>query len=128
MTPKKQQPHPVENQHINNDVVSDIYIQEEENKTEVNTMMVSNISFTGELHELDAMIKTMMLVGQNRTPDGKTTVTVCQLCGKEGYKTQIRDHIEANHVDGLVIPCDHCEKTFRSRNALRVHKIRRHNK
>ena len=33
----------------------------------------------------------------------------------------IKDHIEANHIEGIVIPCNLCDKTFRSRNALRLH-------
>ena len=113
-TPKLQVPQIVQND------ISTVSMPEQV-KTEFNTIVVSNISFTGELHELDESIKTMMALGQNRTPDGKTTATVCQFCGKEGYKTQIRDHIEANHVDGLVVPCSLCGKTFRSRNAMRVH-------
>ena len=93
----------------------------EEDKAEVKTVAVSNFSVSGELQEMDEQIKTMMVLGPNMTLDGKRPATVCQVCGKEGYRTQIRDHIEANHVDGLVVPCNLCEKTFRYRNALRVH-------
>ena len=90
--------------------------------TEERTVAVIKVSSSGELQDLDAKIKSMMILGENRTQDGKQTATVCQVCGKEGYRTQIRDHIEANHVDGLVVPCNLCEKTFRYRNALRNHK------
>ena len=92
--------------------ILDTYNQEED-ETEVKTLLASNIFLTGELHELDAKIKTMMVRGQNLTSDGKKTATVCQFCGKEGHTTQIRDHIEANHIDGLVVPCNSCEKTYR---------------
>ena len=119
-TPKQQSHQKVDDKISKKDDISEIYTQEEV-KAEINTMVVSNISFSGELHELDEQIKTMMVLGQNRTPDGKTTATVCQFCGKEGYKTQIRDHIEAHHVDGLVVPCNSCGKTYRSRNAMRGH-------
>ena len=101
--------------------MSDIYYVKED-MTEIKTVAVSNITFSGGLQDLDERIKSMMILGENMTQDGKKKATTCQVCGKEGYRTQIRDHIEANHVDGVVVPCNLCEKTFRSRNALRGHK------
>ena len=82
--------------------------------------------FSGDLHDLDEQIKTMMALGNNLLPTGKARATVCQICGKEGYPTQIRDHIEANHITGILIPCNKCEKTFRSRSALKAHCVRNH--
>ena len=90
--------------------------------TEGRTVAVIKVSSPGELQDLDAKIKSKMILGENMTQDGKRTATVCQVCRKEGYITQIRDHIEANHVDGLVVSCNLCEKTIRYRNALRNHK------
>ena len=94
-----------------------------EESTEISTVAVSNISFSGELEDLDEYVKSLMVPGQNMTPDGKKKATACQVCGKEGYRTNIRDHIEANHVEGVSVPCpcNNCEKIFRSRNALRQH-------
>ena len=92
-----------------------------EKSTEVSTVAVSNISFSGDLHDLDEHVKSLMVPGQNMTPDGKKKATACQVCGKEGYRTNIRDHIETNHVEGVSVPCNKCEKIFRSRNALRQH-------
>ena len=46
----------------------------------------------------------------------------CKVCGKEGMGSAIKDHIEANHIEGIVLPCNLCEKTFRSRKTLREHK------
>ena len=89
---------------------------------EVKTLEVTNPSFFGGLQDLDDRIKTMMIVTQNLTQDGKRKATACQVCGKEGYATQIQDHIVANHIEGVSIPCNICGKTFRSRNSLRVHK------
>ena len=97
------------------------YYKTKEETTDVRTVAVLNISFSGELQELDDHIKSLMVLGQNMTPDGKKKATACQVCGKEGYRTQIRDHIEANHVEGVSVPCNICEKIFRSRNALRQH-------
>ena len=97
------------------------YASEEETFV-VKTLEVTNPSFMGDLQELDDRIKTMMVIGQNMTQDGKRRATACQVCGKEGYGTQIRDHIEANHIEGVSVPCNICGKTFRSRNSLRMHK------
>ena len=38
----------------------------------------------------------------------------------------IKKHIESNHVEGICVPCNLCEKTFRSRDSLRMHKRRNH--
>ena len=44
----------------------------------------------------------------------------CTLCGKVEKKdlSHLKNHIET-HLEGLSFPCQLCEKTFRSRNALR---------
>ena len=52
--------------------------------------------------------------GQNRQ---MIKAYVCKVCGKEGQKTNIKNHIECMHMEGISIPCNLCEKTFRSRNA-----------
>ena len=60
-----------------------------------------------------------------RCEDGKFR---CTLCGKTAtQKIQIEYHIEGLHLEGVSIPCPLCEKTFRSRNAMRWHKSRNHN-
>ena len=79
---------------------------------------------SGDMKELDDKIETMMARGQNmvrKSPTEMTYAYVCQVCGKEGRKHVIKDHIEANHLEGICIPCSLCEKTFRSRNALGHH-------
>ena len=48
---------------------------------------------------------------------GKT----CQVCGKEGLAADIMRHIEAHHVEGVEIPCNHCEKIFSSRKKMHDH-------
>ena len=46
----------------------------------------------------------------------------CTLCGKNmARKDHIRKHIEI-HLDGISIPCNVCEKAFRSKNSLQKHK------
>ena len=85
--------------------------------------------FPGYMAELDEKVKSMMEKGQNMISYGKGNMrkaNVCKICGKEGQIVAIRDHIEANHLEGISLPCSHCEKTFRSRSALRLHKSSHH--
>ena len=77
--------------------------------------------FSGDLEELEERVKSMMEKSQNKLPDGRKA-DVCKVCGKEDKTTNIKDHIEANHLEGIAIPCNLCNKTFRSRNGLRRHK------
>ena len=78
---------------------------------------------TEGLQELDEQVKSMMENSQNMIQDGKIRIRakICKVCGKEGRATTIIDHIEANHLDGVSLPCNNCEKTFRSRKAKRMH-------
>ena len=73
----------------------------------------------------------MMEKGQNMIPNGGKrangtpilqTTTICKVCRKEGLWNQIRDHIESNHLEGILISCDYCGKTVSSRHRLTVHK------
>ena len=78
---------------------------------------------SGDMKELDEQIETMMRRGENMASGNqKRRAFVCNVCGKEGQQTSIKDNIEANHLEGICIPCDICAKTFRSRNSLRLHK------
>ena len=83
------------------------------------TISIPNSVF-GDLKELDEKVKSMMEKGQNRTSDGRF-MKICKVCGKEGAGIAIRDHIEANHLDGIALPCDVCGKIFRSRCWFRKH-------
>ena len=70
------------------------------------------------------MEKGSNLVTCGKDKNGKETLRtafVCKVCLKEGQMVNIRNHIEANHLEGVSVPCNNCEKTFRSRNALAVH-------
>ena len=76
---------------------------------------------SGDLQELDEKVKSMMEKSQNMAPNGRERAKICKICGKEGYGIAIRDHIEANHLEGVSLPCNGCGKDFRSRNNLRRH-------
>ena len=42
----------------------------------------------------------------------------CKVCGKTDVCGNLKMHIEANHLEGISIPCNKCEKTFRYRDAI----------
>ena len=78
--------------------------------------------FSGDLQQLDETVKSMMEASQNTIPNGRQQRDkICKVCGKEGRPTDIMRHIEANHLEGVSIPCNHCDKLFRSRNCLSQH-------
>merc|ERR1712204_66636 len=70
--------------------------------------------------ELDDKVKSMMTKSQNIGRNGRKT-DICTVCGKEGMGKDIMDHIEANHLEGVSLPCTYCKKMFRSRAGLRHH-------
>ena len=90
------------------------------------TIVALPSSFSGDVGELDERVKSMMENTQSRTAVGGRMLVICKVCGKEGQHSQIRNHIEANHIEGISIPCIQCEKTFRSRHALECHKYKNH--
>ena len=88
-----------------------------------------------DLQTLDEKVKSMMGKGQKKIPNGgkqengtpiQARSSICKLCGKKGCWMQIRNHIESNHLEGVSIPCDHCDKIFSSRNSLSQHKSKFH--
>ena len=105
--------------------VKDDFVQDVKDFEKVPTTLVQ---------ELDKKVKSMMEKSQNTFQSGKQAngatmrgkTSICKLCGKEGMTTTIRNHIEANHLEGISIPCDRCDKAFTSRVALTMHKGRSH--
>ena len=102
------------------------------NSTTSTTVALPNQSRT-DLQALDEKVKLLIEKGQNMIPVGQRngrpreeTSRICKVCGKEGSITLIKQHIEANHLEGICIPCDFCENTFSSRNALNQHKSKLH--
>ena len=98
-----------------------------------------------ELQELDNQINLLMEYSQVKIA-GQGRMRICKVCGKEGQRSNIMDHIEANHITGFTHNCGICGKTsrcfemfnlnvrncfnvsflFRTRNANRVHKTMAH--
>ena len=88
----------------------------------------SNTIASDDMQELDQQVKSMMGKSQHKIQSGKqlTTAAICNVCGKEGHPRNISDHIESNHLEGICIPCNLCQKTFRSRKYLSKHKHAEH--
>ena len=82
--------------------------------------------FISSLPDLEEMVKSMMEKSENLLPNAQSRAHRCKVCGKEDYSTNIKKHIESNHLEGVSIPCNFCEKTFRSRRSLGLHKSQNH--
>ena len=98
------------------------------------SLAVPNQSRT-DMEALDEKVKSIMERGANIIPAGtshgkpKQAISwICKLCGKEGRSHVIRDHIETNHLEGICLPCDLCNKTFSARGNLKKHKYSLHAK
>ena len=105
------------------------------NAPSTSTSVAIPSEISADLQALDDKVKSMMEKGQKMIPCGgkqangrskQTKSYICIVCGKEGYFTLIRDHIEHNHIEEISIPCCLCDKTFSSRMALSYHKSRYH--
>ena len=88
------------------------------------------VSLVGEdTQQFDEQVKSMMEVTENTITTGNKTrrVCTCKVCGKEGTWTNIKTHIEANHIiSNITHSCDICGKSSRSRHGLRLYKAREH--
>ena len=95
------------------------------NKTGSNTLVLHQTSvMSAELQELDETVKAMMETSEMMVQVGnkKACAKVCKACGKEGHATDIKRHIENNHLEGVSIPCNLCDKTLSTRFALGRHR------
>ena len=79
---------------------------------------------SGDLQELDEKCNSMMEKTPGKNALGKPLYQ-CNVSGKEEINSAIKSHIEANHLEGVSIPCNFCEKTFRSKNSLAMHTRRK---
>ena len=90
-----------------------------------NQSVATTSNFSGNIQELDDTVRSMMEKTQNSTATKQHRLYVCKVCGYEAQSTHVKYHIEANHLEGVMLPCNFCEKTYRSRKALlalKVHK------
>ena len=89
----------------------------QENTQDISIVLQEQI-YSSHMQDFDATIKSNF---ELITRDGKI-IYICNLCGKKAlFDTQMRNHIEANHLEGVVHSCNFCEKIFRTRNGLGQH-------
>ena len=92
--------------------------------TTVGTMALeSNLS--EDWLELDSKSNSLMVKTASKNGIGKPLYK-CTLCGKEATNYNLKNHIESNHLEGISVPCNLCDKNFRSRHSLAAHKHSHH--
>ena len=94
------------------------------------TVPLLKTTVDADLDQLDEQIKSMMDSTENfmtRKNGDRHRAYICKVCGKEEEESNLKSHIEANHISNLSHSCDICGKTSRSRNGLRHHKAKVHN-
>ena len=67
-------------------------------------------NLSGNFVELEEKVNSLLEKSQNKTADVKQSAYRYTLYGKEGHGINIKYHIEANHLQGVVIPCNFCGK------------------
>ena len=103
-------------------VSGDVHFSEQtQNTSNVTTLALPNVSSSAYMHELDETVRSMMEKSEHVYAQGRRMGYTCKVCGKKGQSIDMQQHIEANHMEGLSIPCNLCDKTARSRHALRNH-------
>lgn len=81
---------------------------------------------SGALQELEEKVNSMIEKISASDVNRRASFR-CRVCGKEGpHANNLKNHIAANHVEGFSVPCNTCEKTFRSKNSWAVHNYREH--
>ena len=81
---------------------------------------------TGDFQQLHKKTNSMMEKTSTKNANGKTLFR-CKVCGKKlPHTTNMRNHIESVHLEGVFIPCKTCGKVFRARNSLLMHNLRDH--
>ena len=79
-----------------------------------------------DLNDLEERVQSMMEKSENNYANSNKKAHICKVCGKEGQGNDIKQHIEANHIAGISIPCDRYGFVSRSRHALQVHEYKHH--
>lgn len=78
--------------------------------------------------DTDDQIESMMSKSQTIIscgPKKRNKATVCNVCGKEGRRSEILWHIETKHLDKS-FPCNYCEITLRTKHGLGKHNRKQH--
>ena len=71
------------------------------------------------LPDVESLVRSYM---RKMVDESNMSVWQCIECGKTTrISTNLKDHIEANHLKGLRFSCPRCCKTLKSRASLRIH-------
>ena len=88
-------------------------------ETPIRSVALTN-EHSDDMQKLDEQVNTMMTKSSRKHAQGQP-LYVCNVCGKESRQSHMKNHIEANHLEGISVPCNFCEKTFRSRHSKACH-------
>ena len=92
--------------------------------TEYKTVaLASHVS--SDIQELNNKSASLMVKTSKKSQCGNPLYK-CTICGKEDKSYNLKNHIEKNHLEGVSIPCNLCEKTFRCTKTLARHKKSNH--
>ena len=91
------------------------------------TVALANTRTSVQLHDLDEQIKSMITKSDISAGHNRGFLSTCNVCGKEAPFNDMRRHVETNHITGVSHSCNMCGKISRTRQALRMHKLRNHN-
>ena len=100
---------------------NDLRKEESEFEHQRNFFSSESSMFSSKAEELEATVKAMMTKSDNLIHNGKAQMIkayTCKVCGKEGFSSNIKTHIESHHIDGVQISCNKFEKNFRSVKAI----------
>jgi len=87
------------------------------------SMMDPNMAGADGNKEIETVVESFMRKMDNELG----SVWQCTQCGKSGKKkSNIKEHVEANHIQGLQIECPICQRIFKSRASLRIHNFNVH--
>ena len=86
---------------------------------EVDFVVAGKKDLSVDFQKLDQRTNLMMEKTSGTTRSGP--IYMCKVCGKEGRNAQLKAHIQANHLEGVSLPCNFCEKTFRCKNFMTMH-------
>ena len=95
--------------------------------SDAKTLSGSAFMSSEDIVVLDAKIISMLSEGVTHLTSSTGKVkkaTACSVCGKEGFRSNIKVHIEANHIQGLIFKCNVCGHNSKTRAELRQHKLR----
>ena len=80
------------------------------------------------LDQLEEMINSKLLKSDRKMEGRREKWVICKVCGKEGQGVNIRNHIESNHLQGIVLSCNLCGEIFKTKRTLAQHKLSTHSK